>query len=102
MTNTEREKRLAAIRWAVETGVARNELDLAFLLSELESALMAVHDLREESAAYRRGLEDGKVLGAAEEWRRLRKSGSGYATPPLILSASAHVPHVEPGGPPRG
>jgi hypothetical protein len=48
VTNAEREKRLAAIRWAVESGVCQNGIDVSFLLAELDAATQALHDLREE------------------------------------------------------
>src|SRR5262245_37563877 len=46
--------------------------DIGFLLAELDAAQAAIHDLREESAAYRRGFAEGaaaereQILGMAE------------------------------------
>jgi hypothetical protein len=56
--------------------IAHAPADLAWLAAELRAALAALHDLREESAAYQRGLRDGaeqelaRVKGVLEEEAR--------------------------------
>lgn len=80
MTNAEREERLKGIRERVAFQVAAvgeserwrvtAALDVAFLLSELDAALGALHD-RDEETGYTRGFEAGLEEGAKRERQRL-------------------------------
>ena len=85
MTEQERQQRLAEIRRRLDTlsgGTGRLWVksfastlldDARFLLAELDAACAAIADLREESAAYRRGFAEGaaaereQILDLAED-----------------------------------